>query len=255
MSATIDDTLTLALNLARNRGWHVLPCKDDKKPSCRNGLLDASIDPAQIRNLFSDWNATLIGIRTGEASGVDVLDIDPKHEMATKWWTAASPRIPPTRTYQTRSGGIHAYFQHAAGIANTQSKLAHGVDTRGDGGYAIFWFAAGFDCLDHSPPAPWPTWLRDCVLWKPPQVKPSAKFDTGKHADKAIAGIMRHVAGAREGERNRSLYWAACRLADRVTAGQLGQGEAAALLIHAAAAAGLPEVESRRTIASALKAA
>jgi Bifunctional DNA primase/polymerase, N-terminal len=254
--------MLVAQNIARNLGWPVFPCREDTKAPTRpksqggNGFRDATTDPREIAELWHRWPGGLIGVATGEASGIDVLDIDfIKHPIALEWWDAASKRTPPTRIYRTRSGGVHAYFRHAAGISNTQSKLAHGVDSRGDGGYAIAWFAAGFECLDHTAPALWPDWLRDCLLWQPPKVEPRPYVISPDHADKAISGIIRYVAAAREGERNRSLFWAACRLAERVRAGQISQHEATALLAAAAKDAGLTDIEARRTIASAARAA
>ena len=133
-------------------------------------------------------------------------------------------------------------------MANTTSKLARGVDTRGTGGYAICWYAAGYECLDHVQPARWPAWLLECVLWKPvPAPARRVRTDTGN----AVEGVLRVVAAADEGSRNRILFWGACRLRER----EVVQGEAEALLIAAARAAGLRDIEARRTIASAWRAA
>jgi Bifunctional DNA primase/polymerase, N-terminal len=255
------DVAQLALNVARNLGWPVFPCGEDTKAPSRpksqggNGFKDATRDPAEIAELWRRWPGGLIGIATGKISGIDVLDVDVKHEIAVKWWSVASKRVPPTCTYRTRGGGFHVYFQHAPGICNTQSKLALGVDSRGSGGYIIHWFSAGFECLDHSPPAPWPTWLRDCLHWQPPKVAVPSGVTNPKHGDKAIEGVLRHVAIAREGERNAVLYWGACRLRERVEAGQLGQGEATTLLVNAARSIGLQDVEAQRTVSSAWRAA
>jgi hypothetical protein len=248
MSATNpDDVCQMAQNLARNCGYYVFPVLETKHPATPHGFQNASSNADAIAELWRRYPAPLIGIATGEVSGIDVLDIDfIKHPIALRWWDAASKRIPPTRTYGTRSGGYHAYFRHSDGISNTQSKLAHGVDSRGGGGYAIYWFAA---------PALWPNWLRDCLLWQPPKVVLPAVVISPRHADKAISGIIRHVAAAREGERNRSLFWGACRLGERVEAGQIGQGEATALLVNSARAIGLQDIEAQRTVASAWKAA
>jgi hypothetical protein len=256
----VSELAQVTLNIAKNCRWPVFPCGDDKAPCISkgeggNGFHDASLEPAQIKRLFVHPRASLIGIPTGETSGIDVLDIDVKHEMAAKWWAVASKCAPSTRTYRTRSGGLHIYFQHAQGICHTQSKLAHGVDSRGEGGYAIYWYAAGFGCLDHSPPAPWPNWLRDCLLWQPPKVVPSPDVTNPKHADKAIEGVLRHISTAREGERNAVLFWGACRLRERVEAGQIGQGEATALLVSRAREIGLQDIEAQRTITSAWRAA
>jgi hypothetical protein len=252
----------LAQNIARNLGWPVFPCGWNSKTPTRpksqggNGFKDATVNPDEIKWLWRRWPGGLIGITTGEVSGIDVLDVDfIKHPIALRWWVAASRRAPPTRTYRTRSGGLHGYFRHAPGISNTQGKVARGVDSRGDGGYAIAWFAAGFECLDHTASAPWPDWLRDCLLWQPPKVEPRPYVTSPKHVDKAISGIIRHVAAAREGERNQILFWGACRLRERAEAGQISQREATALLTAAAADAGLTDTEAHRTIASAARAA
>jgi Bifunctional DNA primase/polymerase, N-terminal len=251
------EVILLAQNIARNRGWPVFPCGlETKAPTGSkadggNGFKDATVDPGEIAWLWRNWPGCLIGIPTGAVSGIDVLDVDAKHEMATRWWAAASKRSPPTRTYRTRGGGHHCYFQHSGGISNTQSKLAHGVDSRGDGGYIVHWFSAGFECLDHAPIAPWPTWLRDCLLWQPPKVERRPYVSSAKHADKAIEDVLRHVATAREGERNAILFWGACRLRERTEAGQIGQGEATALLVNAARSIGLQDLEAKRTVSSA----
>jgi hypothetical protein len=256
----VTEVVQLALNIARNCRWPVFPCGDDKAPCISkreggNGFHDASLEPAQIKRLFAHPRASLIGIPTGEISGIDVLDIDTKHDMASKWWEVASKSVPPTRIYRTRSGGFHVYFQHTGGISNTQSKLAYGVDTRGDGGYIVYWYAAGFECIDHTAPAPWPTWLRDCVQWQPAKVELPGKVHAPEYADKAIEAVLRQIEAAREGERNRLLFWAGTKLAERIHLGQITKTEAQALLLARALSAGLPRIEASRTVASALKAA
>jgi hypothetical protein len=184
-----------------------------------------------------------------------VLDVDAKHPISLEWWAAASRRMPPLRLYRTRSGGLHAYLVHADGVANTASKLACGVDTRGDGGYAVYWFAAGFECLDHSPPAPWPAWLLECVLWKPPASPTPARARVRfTDAGNALDGVADAIARAAEGERNRLLFWGACRFGERMRAGLIGRREAEATLIAAAGSTGLQEAEARRTITSAWRA-
>jgi hypothetical protein len=244
----------LAQNLARNTGWPVFPMCQDKRPATpagengSGGFKAASADPERIAWLWQHYPGPLIGIRTGEASGIDVLDIDAKHELALAWWRVAAPRISPTTTYRTRGGGLHLYFQHAKGVTSTTSKLALGVDTRGEGGTIVFWYAAGYGCDDHSPPAPWPPWLLDCVLWQPPPERQTAR---PSYDDKAIDGILRTVANAREGGRNGTLYWAANRLRER----GVSEAEATSLLTPAAATAGLSKTEAGRTITSAWRAA
>ena len=66
--------------------------------------------------------------------------------------------------------------------------------------------------------------------------------------ERALDAIARRVAAAPEGERNAVLYWAACRCTER----HMSRTDTESLLIPAAMQAGLPDIEARRTIASAM---
>jgi hypothetical protein len=178
-----------------------------------------------------------------------------KHDAARAWYAENCDRLPAIRTFRTRSGGTHFYFRHRAGVRNTAGKIAEGVDTRGGGGFAISWFAAGLPCLDHSPPALWPAWLLKLLL--PPPVQPVMRRPLGAlpNTEAAIAGILQTVSGAPEGQRNAVLNWAAYRMGSRVRAGQISRKEAEALLTEAAPAAGLVRAEAVATIGSGLKGA
>ena len=198
MSMDVGEVVMLARNLARNCGYAVFPCREDKRPATPRGFKDASKDRDEIEHLWKRHPGPLIGVATGEASGIDVLDIDRKHPTAMRWWYCAARRIEPTRVDRTRSGGRHAYFQHADGVKNTSGKLAKGVDTRGEGGYVISWFAAGCPCLHYDVPAPWPEWLLGCVLYREPEPKHGA-IRPPEHSDRAIIGILNAVQSAPEG--------------------------------------------------------
>jgi len=241
-----DDALTMATNLARNCGWAVFPCRLDKRPACPHGFKDASRDPAQIEALWRRYPAPLIGIATGAVSGVWVLDIDVKHQEAVDWWMAHNRLLLPTQAYRTRSGGVHCYYRDAAGLPNSTNRPVRGIDVRGEGGYVIHWFAAGLECLDHSPPAPWPAWLRRRV--EPPVAPPAAERGVWSgDGEAALRGLLDKVAAAAEGERNALLFWAACRLFGK----GLKTSEVEALLVPIAVSTGLADPEARRTIASA----
>jgi hypothetical protein len=242
--------LLLAQNLAKNCGYAVFPCREDKQPATLHGFKDASKDRDEIERLWKRYPGPLIGVATGEVSGIDVLDVDTKHPTAVRWWECAEKRIPSTSVFGTRSGGCHAYFRHAEGVRNTTGKLAQGVDTRGDGGYAIYWFAAGYPCLNDGPPTPWPEWLLECVLYKEPEPKRGA-IRTPDHSDRAIIGILNAVQTAPEGRRNDLLHWAARRLKESTEGGFISSKDARSLLLEAAQVAGLPSLEALRTIASA----
>ena len=245
MSAA-DEACRIAINLARSAGFAVFPCRSDKSPACPHGFRDASRDPAAIFRLWHHWPGELIGVATGVVSGVWVVDVDVKHPEACRWWRANHYRLLPTRTYATRSGGLHLYYRDADGIGCTAGRICKGIDTRGDGGYVIHWFSAGLACHEHSPSAPWPAWLR-AGLSSPPRPAMATHRGRAMVAETAVAGIVRRVSEAREGERNAVLFWAACRLLERGV--RLRHVEA--LLLSPALSIGLSDVEARRTIASA----
>jgi hypothetical protein len=182
-----------------------------------------------------------------------VLDIDVEHDAARLWWQANHAHLPLTRTFRSRSGGLHLYFIHTPGVRNTQSKLCQGLDTRGEGGYIIYWFAAGTDCLDHSPLVAWPQWLLVQLLRKSRPLVPAARQPLTRNPDSAIQAVLHRIEAAPEGQRNSMLFWGACRLGERVGLRQIGDREAEQLLVAAAVANGLTEREAHATVHSGLR--
>jgi hypothetical protein len=172
------DTCHLAQNLARNCGWHVFPCREENKHPCTpHGFKDASSNPAKIADLWRRFPGGLVGIATGELSGISVLDIDVKYDTARAWWRQHEHLLPITRAYRTRRGGLHLYFRHASGVRNVEGK-PEGIDVRGQGGYVISWWCAGFECLDHEQPHPWPHWLTSYFWPAKPAATPKRKIQT-----------------------------------------------------------------------------
>lgn len=246
-----DEIAQLAQNVARNCGYAVFPCRENKAPATEHGFLDATSDPEAVPGLWRRFPGPLVGVATGEASGISVLDVDVKADEALAWWRQNEIRLPTTRTYRTRSGGLHLVFQHAPGVRNAQGKPTPGVDSRGTGGFVVWWFAHGLECLDHAPPAPWPHWLMG-YFWPPkPAASTRATPSSASTSDKALDGIVRTVRDAQEGSRNGVLFWAAKRMQER----QVAPGEARRLLTSAATDAGLDKTEIARTLASAWRSA
>src|SRR3989442_2287782 len=71
--------VTAALKYA-SRGLYIFPVvPDGKKPLTPHGFLDASCDQAQVRAWWERWPNANIGLATGRASGVIVVDYDCKH--------------------------------------------------------------------------------------------------------------------------------------------------------------------------------
>ena len=66
----------------------------------------------------------------------------------------------------------------------------------------------------------------------------------------AIRGVLRVLAGAREGERNQALFWVSCRMGEAVRAGAITDTEATNLLLSVGRAVGLLDREILRTARS-----
>jgi len=247
--------LDAALQLAA-QGTPCFPCADSKRPTCSNGFKAATAEPDKLRTLWTAYPGPLIGVRTGETSGLSVLDIDAKHPEALQWWSANEGRLPRTRLHSTRSGGLHCLFRHHVGMRCTASKLAVGVDTRGEGGYIIFWPAHGCKVLCDASIADAPHWLiNELRSSLPPKASCKVVLTSIHGAHAALRGLIRVIATANEGERNRVLFWGACRTGEIVADGKLSESDAIALLIEAASRTGLPRDEALRTARSGLRAA
>ena len=243
------------------QGLPCFPCKADKKPACEHSFKQATKDADALRALWRASPGVRIGVATGEASGLFCLDIDSaRHPEAGIWHGRMMPQIPPTRLHKTESGGWHYLFQHHPGLRCTGSKIEIGIDTRGEGGYVIWW-PSHVVSIEHRflPAAPVPGWLIEAL--NPPPV-PSwlshtlPRSPSSAPPDKRLEGIIITVAQAREGERNQVTFWGACRIAEMVSTRELDASEARhalGLLTEAAMRSGLPLFEIRRTIASALR--
>ncbi len=76
-------------------GWHVFPChtgdpttptgcdcRNDecgdpgKHPRNRNGLTGATTDEGQLRRWWGMWPTANVAVRTGDVSGIAVIDVD-----------------------------------------------------------------------------------------------------------------------------------------------------------------------------------
>jgi hypothetical protein len=151
------DQLTL-----EGRALPICPYGADKKPTCRGGFNSASTDPMVIDELWRRWPGPLTGVRTGEASGLAVLDIDTKNDGEA--WLADFYGFdwPRTRCHSTRSGGLHFVFKTRPGLRCSEGRIAP-VDIRADGGAVIWWPSAGYRVLCEGPVAPWPASLDEAL--------------------------------------------------------------------------------------------
>ena len=157
-----------------------------------------------------------------------------------------------TRAHRTRSGGLHLLFRHDDTVHCTAGKIALGVDTRGAGGYIIWWPAAGFPVLSDAALAPWPEWLL-AELRRKPQSAKATSTTADVSGDGWLRGLVRSVANATEGQRNSVLFWASCRAGAAVRDGKVAEAFVIDVLVEAATHAGLPEREAARTTRSGMQ--
>jgi hypothetical protein len=232
----------------------VFPCGQDKRPLVPGGFHAATRDMFTIAKWWHRWPQALIAVPTGEK--FVALDIDLKHAEAERWYAENASNIPFTRKHGTRSGGCHLLFQPDTRMRCTAGRIARGVDTRGLGGYVVWWPACGLPVMHSGLLAEVPDFIVEAQLPKaePITIRTASPHVSGReHARRKLCGIIRTIAKAREGERNQVTFWGACRLAEMVAAGEIDRGDAIGLAIEAASHAGLPRQEANSTLSSAFR--
>ncbi|SDS83535.1 bifunctional DNA primase/polymerase [Microterricola viridarii] len=254
-------SLDAALAFAR-AGIRIFPCASGgKRPLTHAGFHDASRDVAQVRSWWTRWPAANLGLPTGSASGIEVVDIDVADAgsgfVTFERASAAGMVAGELARVRTPSGGLHVYFPALPSHPQRcwQSAVAH-IDFRGEGGYVVVppsalvtnngrvayrvvsLFSSGSTSVDAAA-------LRDFI--DPGHSRSEPPPDGAAAAAPAPTRLARWIANLHEGERNSGLFWAACRLLE---AGSR-PAEVEAALAPAAASAGLSEREIRTTIHSA----
>jgi hypothetical protein len=118
-----------------------------------------------------------------------------------------------------------------------------------EGGFSL-WAEVIFKGTLRPPPA----WLLPLLLApaEPPRKQVHAQLDD-EFLRSRMRGIIRVVLDAQEGQRNSTLYWAACRFADLVHDNLVLHEFAQALLEEAGERVGLSACEASATAASGLR--
>lgn len=250
------------------RGWAVFPLAPLSKlpliPKAEGGrgFHDAATNPAQIQAWWERCPRAGIGIRTGPASGLLVLDVDGEvGQESLRRLEDIYGKLPVTLTARTGRGGRHAYFVCPDGdLRNSAGRLGDGLDTRAAGGYVV------------APPTPVKTgryeWLNPgTALAVPP------RWLVGKLTRKATVNMVEvprdlalnianrvlreraeAVMSARAGTRNDTLNRSAFVCGQIIAAGVLDEREVESVLLESARRAGLADAEIIPTLASGLAA-
>ncbi len=241
-----------ALAYAR-RGVPVFPCWPGvKAPITPHGFKDATTDPATIICWWTEHPNANIGIPTGPASGIFVLDADV--ESGGLEALEGLPELPPTTRVRTGGGGLHFYWKYPEGqsIRNGPGSLDPRLHVRGDGGYILAppsKTAGPYEIEAKLPAAPAPEWLLE-QLRQRQRPAPDAAGRTHNRVDnvKSVSSLCGGIIGA--GMRNRALTSIGGRLrAEGKTREEL---EAALLDVNAARCAPALEVGEVMRIASSV---
>jgi len=143
----VDIALTYA-----ERGWPVLPlhtpsngncscgisCKSPgKHPRIKGGVHAASRDFETISNWWENWPRANIGIATGNASNLIVIDLDERHGGIESWRNWEYEGQSKTGLIAKTGGGFHLYFGAQGHQVKSRTSILPGVDVRAEGGYIV----------------------------------------------------------------------------------------------------------------------
>ncbi len=243
----------------------VFPClPGGKRPVTEHGLLDATTDPGQVETWWRQTPLANIGLPTGAASGVVVVDVDVHGPVDGYEAFARADRAGLVDGWeflvQSPSGGMHAYFPAILEAEQRSWQAARaGIDFRGDGGYIIAppsrqfingaetWYLV--NTINTGPATSLDAdRLRDFLDPRPATRRPTSQ---GVPREADVSRLAAWVAARGEGERNRGLFWAACRLAEN----GMPATDALDVMSAAASEAGLGEREIATTVRSAYRTA
>lgn len=211
-------------------GVPVFPCvPGGKRPLVEHGFHDASTDPAQIATWWRRWPAANIGVPTGRASGLVVVDVDVHGPVDGRAGfdraTAAGLAEGWEMLVRTPTGGMHAYYPAMPGSEQRSWQAGRaGVDFRGDGGYIIVPPSAraiegttAFYRVEEVGTSPARTLdagrLRD-FLDPRPEPRPRPRPDTWQPVGRDDAERLARWLDRQDTDRNLKLFWASCRLAE-----------------------------------------
>jgi hypothetical protein len=236
----------------------------------QGGFKTATTDLATVQRWWRQWPAANIGIATGDASGLVVVDVDPDHGGVDtiRSLIGRNGPLPRGPVVRTGSGGWHLYFRHPGhDVRNSAGLLGAGLDVRADGGYIIgppsrHATGGAYRWREPVPGLPdLPDWLLTAL--ERPQAEPRTdRFDGPVRLDRtlsawaraALHGEAERVRTAPQGQRNHTLNRAAFSLGQIVESGILDASTVEHTLMHSALTSGLGEREAALTIRSGLTA-
>jgi hypothetical protein len=103
------------------------------------GFKDATTDLIILRRYWLKHPEANIGMPTGTASGIWVLDVDlPSGPQNLEILQLKKEELPSTLCIRTGGGGIQYLFKwNGDNIRNSTNKISQHLDIRGEGGYVL----------------------------------------------------------------------------------------------------------------------
>lgn len=244
-------------------GVPVFPCvPGGKRPLTAHGFHDATTDSGQVEAWWGQHPEANLAIPTGAASGVVVVDVDVHGSVDGYESFGRADRAGLVSGWQllvaTPSGGMHAYYPATPDREQRswQARRA-GIDFRGDGGYIVVppstvstgGESAGYRVRRNTTDST--STLNSVRLREFLDPRPTPSRGPSREVERSadVSRLTAWVAARGEGERNRGLFWAACRLAEN----NISAPEALAVLTAAASETGLGEREITATVRSAYR--
>jgi RecA/RadA recombinase len=240
------------------RGWAVVPLHDVVGGACSCG----SADPEHHRKqggkhpLWGGWQnrglrderavneawasrpGANLGIVTGRASGVWVLDVDPDNGGDEKLaaLVAAYGTLPETWTVRTGSGGRHYYWRMPDfDFTTSRGQLPVGLDVRGNAGQVVappsYTLKGPYEVLVPAEAVDAPGWLLGMIrpsereagagpgtyIWEPGTAVDAGAADRGAvYAASAVGALLAELAATPPGGRNQAAYRVGRRLAELI---------------------------------------
>jgi hypothetical protein len=249
------------------KGWQVFPLQvRAKEPLHRSrGFHDATSNPARLQRWFGRYPYN-VGIRTGTASGVFVLDVDGKDGVdALQNLEDQHGPLPETLTSLTRRGK-HYWFQLDRPLPSSLSRVGPQLDIKADGGYVAAPFSVHpsgtvYEWVDATlSTASAPEWLVHLAA-KPTAAsgRPPPPGGGGRPGDAYGQAVLfrelQHLRGTLKGGRNHALNRVGFRLFQLSAGGELHEHTVEVELLRACHDNGLIADDGLRSVQATIRSA
>ncbi|WP_396290654.1 bifunctional DNA primase/polymerase [Curtobacterium sp. KT1] len=207
-------------------GVPVFPCAPGgKNPITAHGFHDATTDLRQVESWWGRFPAANIGVPTGRASGVSVVDVDVHgvDGFAALRRARRAGLVPGWEALvRSPTGGLHVYYPAGDGEQPSWQAGDAGIDFRGDRGYIIAppsrrVIDGEMKLYRLASESPTPGSALDAAALRtflapprPPRRFPAPGRSPGRTDPLKLATWL----GGERTDRNRKLFWASCVLAE-----------------------------------------